>query len=61
LNFSVLQAAGLSVSETVDSSGAMDALQLLENRLRTSEQELSESKYKVFHFSTPQTIEYMYR
>ena len=37
----------MSDSEQVSSTAAMDALHLLENRLRSTEQELSESKYKV--------------
>ncbi|KAG0605936.1 hypothetical protein M758_9G099600 [Ceratodon purpureus] len=43
----IMQAAGLSDSEQVSSTAAMDALHLLENRLRSTEQELSESKYKM--------------
>uniref|UniRef100_A0A7I4FAR1 Kinesin motor domain-containing protein n=1 Tax=Physcomitrium patens TaxID=3218 RepID=A0A7I4FAR1_PHYPA len=43
----IMQVAGLSSSENVTSSEAMDALQLLQHRLRTTEQELSSSKSKV--------------
>ncbi|XP_024380241.1 uncharacterized protein [Physcomitrium patens] len=47
LSSAILQAAGLSSAEKANLSTAMDALQLLANRLRTAERELSDSKYKM--------------